>query len=528
LRQNLLTWLIGIVIVAVLAGYVDFSDRIGFGDFTRDTHLRKGLDLEGGLQLVLQAEPRRAGDSITPDQLNAARRIIEDRANGTGANEPVVQTAEGNRILVELPGIQNLEDATKVIQGTAFLEIVDGGSDPPAADTFITTTLGPPRPEQLRVQSNTENTNAVTNVSPTATSSTAVTTTTGLSASGTVTATGTVSGTGGTVATPAPTPQAEATAPVSQPDKVFTTIISGDDIDGSKVSVGFDPANRPLVLFGLQGNGPKAFADFTASHVGQFMPIVLDKKVISAPTINGPIPNGSGQIEGMSLAEAQRLALQLKYGALPVSLRPLESRKIAATLGQEAVDKSLIAGAVGLGLVVLFMIVYYRVPGVLASVALLIYSAIAYAVFKLVPVTMTLAGFAGFILSIGMAVDANVLIFARLKDELRSGKTLAAAVEAGFDHAWPSIRDSNMSTLITCAILFWFGSTFGGASIIKGFALTLAIGVIVSLFTAVTVSRTFLRAVVPTALSRNRWAFFLEGVKRSPSAAPAPATPTDG
>jgi preprotein translocase subunit SecD len=164
-------------------------------------------------------------------------------------------------------------------------------------------------------------------------------------------------------------------------------------------------------------------------------------------------------------------------------------------------------------MVMFFMIVYYRLPGVVASVALIIYSLITFAVFKLVPVTLTLAGIAGFILSIGMAVDANVLIFSRMKEELRSGKTLGAAVEAGFDHAWPSIRDSNVSTLITCAILFWFGSTFGGASIIKGFALTLAIGVAVSLFTAITVTRTFLRAIVNTPLARNRWAFHLETAK---------------
>ena len=156
----------------------------------------------------------------------------------------------------------------------------------------------------------------------------------------------------------------------------------------------------------------------------------------------------------------------------------------------------------------------------LASVALLVYSLVVYAVFKMVPVTLTLAGIAGFILSIGMAVDANVLIFARLKEELRSGKTLRAAVEAGFDHAWPSIRDSNVSTLITCAILFWFGSTFGGASIIKGFALTLAIGVLVSMFTAITVTRTFLRAIVVTPLANSRWAFHLETAKTEPTGTP--------
>ncbi len=483
MRQNLATWLIGILVIAVLAGYVDFSDKINVGPIQRDVRPRLGLDLQGGLQLVLQAEPRNPDTPITPDQLNAARNIIEDRANGTGASEPVVQTAEGNRILVELPGISNLEDATKIIQETAFLEIVDGSSTPPSEGTLVCSTLGCPRPEQLRSQQGDTSTP--------------------------ITSTGAITGTTAPVATPTP------------PSKTYTTIVTGDEIDGSKVASSSNPTTgAPEVQFALKGDGSKKFGDFTTANVGNFMPILLDKRVINAPRIQSAIIGGNGVITGLSRVEANKLAIQLKYGALPVSLRPLESRKISATLGQEAIDKSIIAGAIGLGLVVLFMMAYYRLPGVLASLALVLYAAIAYAVFKLVPVTLTLAGIAGFILSIGMAVDANVLIFARLKEELRSGKTLAAAVEAGFDHAWPSIRDSNASTLITCAILFWFGSTFGGASIIKGFALTLAIGVLVSLFSAVTVTRTFLRAVVPTALSRSRWAFFLEQ-RRAPAAAPA-------
>jgi preprotein translocase subunit SecD len=275
------------------------------------------------------------------------------------------------------------------------------------------------------------------------------------------------------------------------------------------------------VAFTLKGQGSDAFGDFTSANVGKFMPILLDKRVISAPQIQAPIIGGSGVITGLSLQEARVLAQQLKYGALPVSLTLQSERKISATLGQDAIDKSIIAGIIGLGMVVLFMMVYYRLPGVLASLALVIYSIITYAVFKLVPVTLTLAGIAGFILSIGMAVDANVLIFSRLKEELRSGKTLGAAVEAGFDHAWPSIRDSNASTLITCAILFWFGSTFGGASIIKGFALTLAIGVFVSLFSAITVTRTFLRAIVRTNLAKSRWAFNLETSRQAPPASTA-------
>jgi preprotein translocase subunit SecD len=497
LRQNLFVWLAGIIIVTLLAGYVDMSNEIGVGDVKRDVHTRLGLDLQGGLQLVLQAEPRNPENPVTPEQLNAARNILEDRAGGTGASEPVVQTAEGNRILVELPGLSNLEQATNVIQQTAFLEIVSSGDTPLSEGTFVCTTEGCPRPEQLA---------ALSGATATATGTDAIT------------ATQTVTGTAA-ANTPVPTP--------TPPSQTYQTIITGDQIDGSKVLVQFDPTTgQPQVSFTLKGDGPRIFGDFTQANINKFMPILLDKKVISSPQIVGAIIGGNGQITGLSADEARQLALQLKYGALPVALRPIESRKISATLGQEAIDKSIIAGVVGLGLVVLFMIVYYRVPGVLASVALVIYAVITYAVFKLVPVTLTLAGIAGFILSIGMAVDANVLIFARLKEELRSGKTLAAGVEAGFDHAWPSIRDSNVSTLITCAILFWFGSTFGGASIIKGFALTLAIGVIVSLFTAITVTRTFLRAIVGTKLTQSKWAFFLDQT-RAPSATGTTASTTE-
>ncbi|HKP51971.1 MAG TPA: protein translocase subunit SecD [Chloroflexia bacterium] len=518
MRQNLSVWLIGILVVTLMAGYVDLSNSIGIGDWSRNTETKLGLDLKGGLQLVLQAEP--VGDTpITSDQLEAARNILEDRANGTGAAEPVVQTAEGNRILVELPGITNLEDARRVIQETAFLEIIDGGDTQLTQGELVCTSLGCPRPEQLRQTSLTPTAGAATAVVTgtaqiTGTAQVTATQATGATAVSTIVAATTVTATGTTTATVA------APTAVPTPSKIWTTIVRGNDIDGSKVAVQFDStSNQPEVAFTLKGQAGTDFCNFSTANVGKFMPILLDKKVISAPVIQQAICGGSGVINGLTLSEARILAQQLKYGALPVSLTLQSERKISATLGQEAIDKSIVAGAVGLGMVVLFMIVYYRLPGALASLALVIYSVITYAVFKLVPVTLTLAGIAGFILSIGMAVDANVLIFARLKEELRSGKTLGAAVEAGFDHAWPSIRDSNASTLITCAILFWFGSTFGGASIIKGFALTLAIGVIVSLFSAITVTRTFLRAIVKTNLAKNRWAFNLETSKQAASAA---------
>ena len=517
MRQNIFTWLVGILVITLLAGYIDISNSVGIGDLKRDTHTRLGLDLQGGLQLVLQAEPRGSSQTITQSQLQAARNIIEERANQTGAAEPVVQTAGTDRILVELPGVTNLEDATQIIQQTAFLEYIDSGDTPLTEGTLVCTTEGCPSPEQLRQQS----------PAPTPTAAPTVTGTQGITTpavTATVTATGTVTATAGL--TPSAQSTAQSTAqptPEATPTVVYRTIITGEDIDGNKVTVQINPTTgAPEVLFVLKGDGPRKLADFTSANVGKYMPIVLDKRVISSPRIQSAITGGQGVITGLSRDEARRLAIQLRSGALPLNLRLLESRKISATLGQEAIDKSVVAGAVGLGLVVLFMIIYYRLPGALASVALLIYSVVTFAVFKLVPVTLTLAGIAGFILSIGMAVDANVLIFARLKEELRSGKTLASAVEAGFDHAWPSIRDSNASTIITCIILYWFGSTFGGASIIKGFALTLAIGVIVSLFTAITVTRTFLRAVVGTPLRNSKWAFHMEDVH------PAPITRTTG
>ncbi len=514
MRQNIFTWLVGILVITLLAGYIDISNSVGIGDLKRDTHTRLGLDLQGGLQLVLQAEPRGSSQTVTQSQLQAARNIIEERANQTGAAEPVVQTAGTDRILVELPGVTNLEDATQIIQQTAFLEYIDSGNTPLVEGTLVCTTEGCPSPEQLRQQSPAPTPTAAPTVTVTGTGTQAITSTPAVTVTGTVTATAGL--------TPTTQPTAQPT-PEATPTVVYKTIITGEDIDGNKVTVQINPTTgAPEVLFVLKGDGPRKLADFTSANVGKYMPIVLDKRVISSPKIQSAIPNGQGVITGLSRDEARRLAIQLRSGALPLNLRLLESRKISATLGQEAIDKSVVAGAVGLGLVVLFMIVYYRLPGALASLALLIYSIVTFAVFKLVPVTLTLAGIAGFILSIGMAVDANVLIFARLKEELRSGKTLASAVEAGFDHAWPSIRDSNASTIITCIILYWFGSTFGGASIIKGFALTLAIGVIVSLFTAITVTRTFLRAVVGTPLRSSKWAFHMEDEH------PAPITRTTG
>jgi preprotein translocase subunit SecD len=261
------------------------------------------------------------------------------------------------------------------------------------------------------------------------------------------------------------------------------------------------------IAFALKNEGATIFSDYTGANVGKFLAIVLDKKVISAPQIQTQISEGSGVITGSYTAEsANAFAVQLRYGSLPVPVEVTESRTVGPTLGAESIRKSVLAGIIGLSVVILFMLFYYRLPGLIADLALLSYALFSMALFKLIPVVLTLPGIAGFILSIGMAVDANILIFERMKEELRSGKPLRQAIDLGWQRAWPSIRDSNLSTLITCLILYIFGSTFG-ASMVKGFAVTLAIGVLVSLFTAITVTRTYLHTVMDNIKSADhpRW-----------------------
>jgi preprotein translocase subunit SecD len=277
-------------------------------------------------------------------------------------------------------------------------------------------------------------------------------------------------------------------------ETVYHTVMTGADLD--TVSVGTDPLGNFLINFTLKPSAGQTFADYTTANVNKTLAIVLDKKVISAPNIGEPITGGEGSISGGFTQEtANTLAIQLRSGSLPVPMKVVESRTVGPTLGEESVRKSVLAGIIGLAVVILFMAFNYRLPGVIADLALIIYALASLMLFKLIPVTLTLPGIAGFILSIGMAVDANVLIFERLKEELRAGRSLSQAIDLGWSRAWPSIRDSNISTLITCGILWVFGSTFG-ASMVKGFSVTLALGVGVSLFTAINVTRTFLHTVL--------------------------------
>lgn len=405
----------------------------------RDLQLKQGLDLQGGLQVLLEADQAALAlqSSSDRDPMEAAKVIVENRVNGLGVSEPLVQRQGDNRLIVELPGIDDPDQAIATLKGTGLLEFVEMGQEFVPAGTLIQTDLG------------------------------------GVAASAGVTGT-----------------QGLLNPATGQP---FRTIMTGADLRSAQV--GFDNlTSAPLIVFELTDEGRTTFRDYTSQHIGDVVAITMDKVVLSAPSIRAVI-DGSGEISGQfTQDEANSLAVQMQYGALPVPLNVIDTRSVGATLGADSVQKSITAGVIGVFVVLLFMIVYYRMPGVLADIALILFVLINLSIFKLLPVTLTLAGIAGFLLATGTAVDANVLIFERMKEEVRAGKPLRAAVDAGFDRAWTSIFDSNLSTLITAAILIYFGSAFG-ASTVRGFAITLAIGVMVSMFTAVFATRVLMRLV---------------------------------
>jgi preprotein translocase subunit SecD len=444
------TMLALIAVIVGLALWINLNDTIrilnpfdGSTLFQRDVSPRLGLDLRGGLQVLLEADLPEG--SVTAEDMEVARSILENRTNALGVNESSLQIS-GIRIIGEYPGLeQDTEEIIRIIQQTGLLEFVHMGYNPP-------TDLSQPIKTNFGEQEN------APEADPDATAT--------------------------------PTPEGDpATAEV-----VYPTVMTGREL--RSVSVGANDFGQPHIEFVLTDEGRRIFAEYTRAHQGQYLAIVLDKYVISLPVVESAIEEGTGIISGnFNRESANALAVQLRYGSLPIPLKIVESRVVGPTLGQDSLTKSLIAGLVGITIVMLFMGIFYRLPGMLANVSILVYGLIAFAIFKYIPVTLTLAGVAGFLLSTGSALDANILIFERLKEELRGGKTLRQAVDLAFTRAWSSIRDSNLATIITSVILFWFGSAFG-ASIVKGFALTLSIGVGISLFTAIVVTRTLLNLVV--------------------------------
>mgnify|MGYP001126541930 CR=1 FL=1 len=425
----LIALIVAISIWVVLPNNPGINLQLGGLKIQREIKLLLGLDLQGGIQVILQPDVAE-GQQVTGDDMEALRRIMEQRVNGLGVTEPLVQLM-GERLLVEMPGLKNPEEAVAGLQQTGSLELVDTGAIPFEDGTPLTTTY------QL-------------------------------------------SGTLGSLASMGPM------------TGTYPTVLTGRYLKSANTS--FDETGKPVIAFELNAEGAKIFAEHTAANTGNFLAIVLDGKVISCPRINTTIPDGKGMIEGkMDIEEVQTLVNQLRYGALPVALKVSDIREIGPTLGQDSIDKSVRAGIIGLLIVLIFMAVHYRLPGVLTDVALAIYALITLALYKLIPVTLTLPGIAGFLLSVGMAVDANVLIFERMREELRAGRTLQRAIQAGFKRALSAIIDSNISVWLTCAILWFFGNSFGASSV-KGFALTLALGVLISIFTALVVTRTLINS----------------------------------
>ncbi len=444
MNRNNTNWLIAIVLLLLFSIWIAANNEISLpnpatgGDlFRRNVEVKLGLDLRGGLQTLLEADLP-ANSTVATNDLETTRQILEKRANALGVSEVVMQTAGDRRIVAEFPGVSNPEDVVASLQQTGLLEFVDTGDVAPAEGSIIQTDYA----------------------------------------------------TGSSTAQPTATPAADGS---TQP--VYKTVMTGKDLKSVSVASS-GVTGQYAISFTLTSEGAQVFGAHTSANVGKYLTIALDKRVISAPRINSAITGGSGQITGnFTVDTANALAIQLRYGSLPVPVKVVESRTVGATLGEESVRRSLLAGYIGLGVVVLFMLFYYRLPGLIADLALVSYALFSLAIFKMLGVVLTLPGIAGFILSIGMAVDANILIFERLKEELRNGRNLRQAIELGWERAWPSIRDSNISTLITCLILFIFGNTFG-ASMVRGFSINLALGVLVSLFTAIIVTRTFLHAVL--------------------------------
>ena len=394
-----------------------YSLNLFGGRFVRDLQIKQGLDIKGGVRVTLNADMSQVETANQTASLESARAIIERRINSLGVSEPSILTLKSkdySRIVVELPGVTDPQQAINELSQVAFLEfrqLKEGIDTPTTIDDF--------EPAGL----------------------------------------------------------------------------SGKDL--KRASVAFDPNNnKPYISLEFTTEGGKKFEEVTAKNVDKVLPIMLDERVLQSPVVKEKIGGGEAQITGeFTLTEINQVVRLLNAGSLPVPLVIASQENIPPTLGLESVKKSAVAGIVGLLIVMIFMIALYGRLGILADIALIIYGLITLAIYKLIPVTLTLSGIAGFILSIGMAVDANILIFERIKEEVRMGKPLSIAMELGFGRAWDSIRDANIATIITAFILFnpfnWsFLHTSGP---IRGFALTLFLGIVISLFTGIVVSRNLIR-----------------------------------
>jgi preprotein translocase subunit SecD len=445
-RQRSLLLLILVLVIAAIVTLVKIPTRLG-------------LDLSGGSQLTIQVKPSEEIKKITERELEAVRKVLEGRVNALGVSESVVQTSGQDQIIVQLPGVDDPQQAERVLGGTAQLEF---RLQDATKNAFVDIRQKELSELQQKLQ--------LEEIKGDTADKAAIATL-----------------------------KTQIEAKQKQLNAAIEEVFEPSKLGGQNLK---DALARPesigkewAVDIKFDDQGAKLFADLTkkAATEGTRLGIFLDDKLVSAPGVNAQykdkgITGGNATISGgFQQQEATDLELQLRGGSLPTPIEIVENRTVGATLGRDSIQRSIYAALAGLALVLIFMAVYYRLPGIIADICLLIYALLTFAVFNLFGVTLTLPGIAGSILSIGMAVDANVLIFERTREELRSGKSLYRSVEAGFYRAFSSILDGNVTTLIACAALFWLG-----AGLVKGFALTLGIGVAISMFTALTCTRTLM------------------------------------
>ena len=601
-----------VVVLVVLAGLILGFQRIQIGGFERggDTvlGLSLGLDLQGGSYLVYEAEEidpvTGEGRVPSPDEMAALKRAIERRVNASGLGLPIIQILGENRLLIQLPGISDIERAESIIGETARLvflhreygvtrdlteleddDILSIEADLIPAELLEAAQL--PSSEPLPAFPE-----VMTATSTEATATSTATTTpedlppvlvvdftsggagkfsavvdrlkddfnesmkraeTGeflapsrldVSIEGETPLRFDISGiaiarVGSSTRFVLPFPQGAQGEQVTDLEvaremvgddstvrfseiqtQVDTSInLTGDDLARAYPSQQ-SQSGAPIVVLEFKERGAKIFGDLTSRIAGSptdAIAIFLDDEELISPTVSSAITSGAAIIQGrdFTVERVRDVALLLEAGRLPIPINQVEKRTVDAILGADSLRKSAIAGMVGLGLVLLFMVLYYRVPGAAAAVALFIYAALILAIFKIIPITLDLSGVSAAILSVGMAVDANILIFERMKEELRAGRTLTSSVNIGFNRAWPAIRDSNVSTLITCAILFWFADQLG-ASLVQSFSAALAVGVVTSMFSAIVITRTLLRVVASTNLAGRARLFVPAGGAQLP------------
>lgn len=534
-RRNVWITFTLVLLLSAAAGYVSWpkAPNLKIGNISRAFDLRLGLDLQGGTSLTYTADVSKLQTADQADAVNSARDVIEQRVNAYGVSEPVVQTnrvGSEYRIIVELAGVKDINEAIRLIGETPLLEFRKAAGLPDEeakakADEVLKKAKAKGADFAALAKEFSDDTGSALNGGDLDFQRKGIFVPEFDKAIFDDLKVGEI--------TPEPvksqfgyhlikkTDQREVeengTKVVevrsshilifsqegsAQAGNFVATDLTGKQLERATV-VFNQQTGAPEVQLQFNSEGTKLFAELTKQNLGKVLAIYLDGQAISLPTVQSEITNGVAVINGsFTIADAKDLARRLNAGALPVPITLVSQQNVGASLGQESIERSLVAGLIGLALVALFMIAYYRLPGLIAVFALIIYSAIVLAIFKLWPVTLTLAGIAGYVLSIGMAVDANILVFERTKEELRAGRPLGSAIDEGFKRAWLSIRDSNVSSLITCLILIWFGS-----SLIKGFAITLAIGIVVSMFSALTVTRTLMNIGVTSWMTKHLWLF---------------------